>query len=95
MRKLARLVSGLILLAVLVVSLGFLNANDTPVALEFGSFVTAARPIALWIIAAFVIGGTSGLLIGLRVVSTLAGKVELGRLRAKVKKYEAAESKSN
>ncbi len=91
MQKLRRLVTGLILLVVLVLSLGFLTANNQLVSLELGTYMTQPRPVALWIAAAFVGGGSLGLLVGLRVFKSAVSRMELSRLRAKLAKHEEQE----
>lgn len=83
-----RLFSGLILLAVLVLSLSFLSANTEAVSLRLGSYATASYPVALWVAAAFVMGGTLGLLVGLRLVRSLRSKVAVVSLRRRLKKAE-------
>ena len=51
MRKILRILTGLFLLAVLVLSLGFMSANDTLISLSFGALQSQDRPVGLWIAA--------------------------------------------
>ena len=89
MRKILRILTGLFLLAVLVLSLGFMSANDTLISLSFGALQSPVRPVGLWIAASFVLGGLLGLMAGLRLFSSLFGRLEIARLRSRVAKLEA------
>tara|TARA_Y100000385_G_scaffold136539_1_gene141873 strand:+ start:221 stop:553 length:333 start_codon:yes stop_codon:yes gene_type:complete len=89
MRKILRLLTGLFLLSVLVLSLGFMSANDTLISLSFGALQSQERPVASWIAASFVLGGLLGLLAGLRLFSSLFGRLEIARLRSRLAKLEA------
>jgi uncharacterized membrane protein YciS (DUF1049 family) len=89
MRKILRILTGLFLLAVLVLSLGFMSANDTLISLSFGALQSQERPVALWIAASFVLGGLLGLMAGLRLFSRLIGRLEIARLRSRLAKVEA------
>ncbi len=90
MRHVYRLFSGLVLLVVFVLSLSFLSANTDPISLRLGSLVTEAYPVGLWIIAAFAVGGSLGLLVGLRLVRSLQSKFGVVTLRRRLEKAEAA-----
>ncbi|MEJ6678951.1 MAG: lipopolysaccharide assembly protein LapA domain-containing protein [OM182 bacterium] len=95
MRKILRILTGLFLLAVLVLSLGFMSANDTLISLSFGALQSQDRPVGLWIAASFVLGGLLGLMAGLRLFSSLFGRLEIARLRSRLAKLEAVnEAKS-
>ena len=89
MRKILRILTGLFLLAVLVLSLGFMSANDTLISLSFGALQSQDRPVGLWIAASFVLGGLLGLMAGLRLFSSLFGRLEIARLRSRLAKLEA------
>jgi uncharacterized integral membrane protein len=67
MKKLIRTLTGFFLLIVMVLSLGFMRANDALVSLSFGAIESQERPVGLWIAAAFVLGGLLGLMVGLRL----------------------------
>ncbi len=88
MRHVYRLFSCLVLLVVLVLSLSFLSANTDAISLKLGTFVTKPHPVALWIVAAFVIGGALGLLVGLRLLHSLQSKFEAASLRRRLKKTQ-------
>jgi uncharacterized integral membrane protein len=92
MRKLANLLSGLILVLVFLAAITFSYFNTTPVSLKFGNLVLAAQPVAVWIIAAFVIGGGLGLLLGLGLFRSLRSGAELRRNR---KELAAAKQELN
>ena len=89
MRKILRILTGLFLLAVLVLSLGFMSANDTLISLSFGALQSQDRPVGLLIEASFVLGGLLGLTAGLRLFSSLFGRLEIARLRSRLAKLEA------
>jgi uncharacterized integral membrane protein len=95
MKKFIRVLTGLFLLIVMVLSLGFMSANDALVSLSFGAIQTQERPVGLWIAAAFVLGGLLGLTVGLRLFSSLLGRLEIARLRNRVAKLEAAKETSS
>jgi len=67
MKKLIKSLTGFFLLIVMVLSLGFMRANDALVSLSFGAIESQERPVGLWIAAAFVLGGLLGLMVGLRL----------------------------
>ncbi len=92
MRKLIHLLTGLFLLAVLVLSLVFLRANSSPVSLTFGRWVSNEQSLGLWIVSAFVLGCAMGLLVGLRLFTSLLNKVEISRLRNKLAKLEKVQT---
>ena len=60
----------LILALVLIVLLGaaFGLWNTTPVAVSFGTVTLAERPLAVWLIAAFCLGGLCGLLLSTGII---------------------------
>jgi uncharacterized integral membrane protein len=90
MKKLIRTLTGFFLLIVMVLSLGFMRANDALVSLSFGAIESQERPVGLWIAAAFVLGGLLGLMVGLRLFSSLIGRLEIARLRSRIAKLEAS-----
>lgn len=90
MKKLIRTLTGFFLLIVMVLSLGFMRANDALVSLSFGAIESQERPVGLWIAAAFVLGGLLGLVVGLRLFSSLIGRLEIARLRSRIAKLEAS-----
>lgn len=65
MRKLTNLLSGLFLVLVFLAAITFSYYNTQSVTLLFGSWHSVAQPVSVWIIGAFVSGGTLGLLLGL------------------------------
>lgn len=81
MRKFANLISGLILVLVFLAAIIFSYFNTTPVSLAFGSWQLAARPVAVWIISAFVIGGSLGLILGLGLFRSLRSGAEMRRMK--------------
>ncbi|MGA1071147.1 MAG: lipopolysaccharide assembly protein LapA domain-containing protein [Pseudohongiellaceae bacterium] len=90
MKKLIKTLTGFFLLIVMVLSLGFMRANDALVSLSFGAIESQERPVGLWIAAAFVLGGLLGLMVGLRLFSSLIGRLEIARLRSRIAKLEAS-----
>jgi uncharacterized integral membrane protein len=90
MKKLIRTLTSFFLLIVMVLSLGFMRANDALVSLSFGAIESQERPVGLWIAAAFVLGGLLGLMVGLRLFSSLIGRLEIARLRSRIAKLEAS-----
>jgi len=90
MKKLIKTLTGFFLLIVMVLSLGFMRANDALVSLSFGTIESQERPVGLWIAAAFVLGGLLGLMVGLRLFSSLIGRLEIARLRSRIAKLEAS-----
>jgi len=67
-----------------------MRANDALVSLSFGAIESQERPVGLWIAAAFVLGGLLGLMVGLRLFSSLIGRLEIARLRSRIAKLEAS-----
>jgi len=90
MKKLIKTLTGFFLLIVMVLSLGFMRANEALVSLSFGAIESQERPVGLWIAAAFVLGGLLGLMVGLRLFSSLIGRLEIARLRSRIAKLEAS-----
>lgn len=73
--------SVILLLLIVLVSAGFSLWNTTPVPLSLGFHTFAERPMAVWIIVAFCIGGLVGLLIGSGLINQL-------RLRRRIRQLE-------
>lgn len=84
MRKLGNILSGLFLILVFVASITFSYFNTAEIGIALGNIELAPRPIAVWIIGAFVIGGTIGLLLGLGIVRQLKSRNEIRRLKKKL-----------
>lgn len=81
MRKLANLLSGLFLVLVFLAAITFSYFNTTPVGLTFGNWEFSARPVSVWVIGAFVIGGALGLVLGIGIFRSLRTTVEMRRLK--------------
>ena len=80
MRKVANLLSGLFLILVFAATITFAYFNTTAVSIKFGSGVLATQPVSVWIIGAFVSGGTLGLLLGLGIFRNLKSRSEIRQL---------------
>lgn len=70
-----------LLIIVIILSAGFSLWNTTPVPLSFGFYTFADRPLAVWVIVAFCLGGLCGLVLG-------AGLIRDVRLRYRIRKLE-------
>lgn len=81
MRKLGNILSGLFLILVFIASITFSYFNTAEVGIALGNVQLTPQPIAVWIIGAFVIGGTIGLLLGLGIVRQLKSRSEIRRLK--------------
>ncbi len=71
----------LLLLLIFILSVGFSMWNTSPVPLSFGIHEFAARPLSLWLIIAFCLGGLTGVTIG-------AGLIHSVRLRLRIRALE-------
>ncbi|MFM1895694.1 MAG: hypothetical protein RLZZ385_768 [Pseudomonadota bacterium] len=91
MRKFKRIATGLFLLLVFLAGISFSFLNDTPVPLSLGLWSFAPRPVALWIIMAFAIGGLLGLLFGTGISHYFRSQREIRELR---KRLRAAETEA-
>jgi uncharacterized integral membrane protein len=80
MKSFFRFVALLIFICVLAAGLIFSGHNRTPVVLWLGTEF-AAQPLSLWIIAAFIIGGLIGLLLGLGIHQGGASRRKLKKLQ--------------
>ncbi|ALO46282.1 lipopolysaccharide assembly protein LapA domain-containing protein [Pseudohongiella spirulinae] len=81
MQGLKRWLTILLLLLIVLLSAGFSLWNTVPVPLSFGIVSFADRPLAVWVIAAFCLGGLCGLVLG-------AGVVRDVRLRLRIRRLE-------
>lgn len=84
MHRFSRWFSGLVLVLVFVGGLIFSYFNTTPVSLSLGQFESVGRPVSLWIIGGFVLGGSMGLLVGLGLL------FRNRRLHAEIRRLELA-----
>lgn len=89
MQKILNLLSGLFLILVFIVSIVFTYFNSTPVSIAFGAWQFAPVPVSVWIIGAFVSGGTLGLLLGLRFFSGIKARSEVRRLTKQLNQARA------
>ena len=80
MRKIGRLLSGFILVLVFFASTAFTYFNTTPVSIAFGDWQLPEQPVSVWIIGAFVLGGSIGLLLGLGLFRNLKSSSEIRKL---------------
>jgi len=81
MRKLANILSGLILILVFLAAIIFAYYNTEAVGLTYGNWEISARPLSVWIIGAFVCGGAIGFFIGLGIFRSLRSAAESRRLK--------------
>ena len=81
MRKINNLLSALFLILVFTASITFSYLNTTLVEISMGAWELPPQPVSAWIIGAFVIGGTIGLLLGMGIFKNLKSKSEIRRLR--------------
>jgi putative membrane protein len=81
MKQLKRWFLVLLMLLVVLLSAGFSLWNTTLVPLSFGFFDFAPRPVAVWLILAFSLGGIVGLLLG-------AGLIRDIKLRKRIRSLE-------
>ena len=88
MRQIARLLSGLFLISVFAVSVTFTYFNSTPIIIYFGNWQLPSQPVSVWIIGAFVSGGSLGLLLGLGIFRNLKSRSEIRRLRKSLEQSE-------
>jgi len=88
MNKLARIIVWCFIFIIFVASIVFSFSNTQPVELSFGIVTLAPQALAVWVIAAFALGGVLGLLLGVGLVRNLRAKLEIKRLRGQVSKLE-------
>lgn len=84
MQKLINLLSGLFLIVVFIMSIVFSYFNSTPVTIRFGTWEIADLAVSIWIIGAFVCGGSLGLILGLRFFKGIKTKNEVRQLNKKL-----------
>jgi lipopolysaccharide assembly protein A len=91
MQKLGRLIAGIFLLLVFIAGILFSFLNTTPVAVSFGWWILEPRPVAVWIIAAFTIGGLLGLIAGTGIAKHFRQVREIKSLRRQLldREFEA------
>lgn len=77
MRWLKRLLTTVILVLVLTGGLLFALQNSTTMPVDLLVYKTAERPLSVWLLVAFALGGVIGLIVG----SLALLKVQAGRLR--------------
>ena len=80
MRKIGNILSSLFLVMVFAASITFSYFNTDPISVAFGSWRFPAQPVSVWIIGAFVLGGSIGLLLGLGIFRQLKYKANIRRL---------------
>lgn len=85
MRKITKILSGFFLITVFGVSTTFSYFNTIPVGIAFGNWQLSPQPVSVWIIGAFVAGGSIGLLLGLGIFRQLKSRTEIRRLRKQLK----------
>ncbi len=85
MRKIGKILSGLFLITVFGISITFSYLNTAPVSIVLGNWQLSAQPVSVWIIGAFVAGGSIGLLLGLGIFRQLKSRAEIRRLRKQLK----------
>jgi uncharacterized integral membrane protein len=93
MHKLIRILAAIFLLLVFFATVGFSFLNTTPVALSMGFWEFAPQPLAVWVVAAFALGGLLGLLFATGFSKYLKNKLELRRLRKQLSIVEAENNK--
>lgn len=88
MNKLMRILAWCFMFIVFVASIVFSYANPESVALSFGFITLDPQPLAVWVIAAFSIGGLFGVLLGVGMVRNLRFRLEIRRLRTQLSRAE-------
>jgi len=84
MTSLLRFLSGLFLLLVFLAAIGFSFLNTTRIGLSLGLWEFAPQPVSVWIILAFALGGSLGLLFGTGFTQYFKNRRELTYLRKRV-----------
>ncbi len=84
MRNLKRLLAGIFIVCVFVAAVAFAYHNSTPVALGIGAWRLPPQAVSIWILGAFVLGGSMGLLLGLRLFQGFRRNSRLRRLSSKL-----------
>ena len=81
MHNLFRLAVWIFLLLVFFASIGFSFLNTTPVPLSLGVWSFSPQPVAIWVVAAFGLGGMLGLVCGTGLSRLSKTRRENQRLR--------------
>ena len=89
MNKLARFFIWLFLLLVFLAGVIFSFFNTSPVPLSLGYITLSPRPLSVWVVAGFVLGGLCGMLLGAGLFRHMRSKMEITRLRKQVTTLEA------
>lgn len=84
MHNFARFSVWIFLLLVFFASIGFSFLNTTPVPLSLGIWNFAPQPVAVWVVAAFALGGILGLLFGTGLGRLRKARREIRQLRAQL-----------
>jgi len=93
MHKFRRFLAALFLLLVFFTTVGFSFLNTTQIPLSMGFWEFSPQPLALWVILAFALGGSLGLIFAAGVLSFFKKKMEIRRLRKQLKLAESQLSK--
>lgn len=93
MKRLLRILGALFLLLVFLVAIAFAFRNTTPVALYLWPWTFAPRPVAVWVLLAFTVGGLLGLLFGSSFTGYFRNRRELNQLRRRLRDAEAEVSR--
>jgi len=93
MHKFRRFLAALFLLLVFFTTVGFSFLNTTQIPLSMGFWEFSPQPLALWVILAFALGGSLGLIFAAGVSSFFKKKMEIRRLRKQLKLAESQLSK--
>ena len=81
MRQIRRLLSAFFLMLVFAISVTFSYFNSAEVVITFANWQFPPLPVSVWVIGAFVAGGSLGLLLGLGIFRNIKSRVEIRRLR--------------
>jgi putative membrane protein len=92
MHKFRRFLAALFLFLVFFISVGFSFLNTTQIPLSLGFWDFSPKPLALWVISAFALGGLLGLIFAVGISNFFKNKFEIRRLR---KQLNFAETKLN
>lgn len=95
MRWIRRLLIGILLLLVLAFGLLFSLQNGQSVPLDLVAMRLSERPLAVWLLAAFVLGGLAGLAAGSLALITLQANRYRLRRRLDVCERELSELKGS
>lgn len=87
MKRLARFLFFLLLTCVLLAGFVFTLNNTVAVPLWVGTELTA-KPLGIWILLAFALGGMAGLLLGLGLWRRFRSNMELRQIRIRLQQTE-------